>query len=108
MRKLFSFTQCSIAVAVCLGAISASAGFVSPRIPPAANAATDQTLTAQGITPNGLHNMRTVYTVHDDGPGSLRHAIASSAPGDHINFALRLPATIVLKKSLVIFNDITV
>ena len=108
MRKLFSFTQCSTAAALCLGAVSASAGFVSPRIPPAANAATDQSLTAPAITPNGLHNVRTVFTVHDDGPGSLRHAIAAAAPGDHINFALRLPATIVLTKTLVISKDITV
>ena len=52
--------------------------------------------------------MRTVTNVRDDGPGSLRQAIASSAPGDRINFALKLPATIVLSSTLVIDQDLTV
>ena len=47
-------------------------------------------------------------TLNDDGPGSLRQAIASSAPGDSINFALTLPATIVLSNTLVIAVDLTV
>jgi len=67
-----------------------------------------QSLTGPAITPNGLPVRWTVTTVHDSGPGSLRQAIASAAPGDVINFALKLPATIVLTNSLVIDQDLTV
>jgi hypothetical protein len=56
----------------------------------------------------GLPTVRTVTTAHDDGPGSLRWAIATAAPGDVVNFALRLPATIVLTNTLVIGQDLTV
>jgi hypothetical protein len=55
-----------------------------------------------------LPTVRTVTTAHDDGPGSLRQAIAIAAPGDVVNFALKLPATIVLTNTLVIGQDLTV
>ena len=108
MKKLLPFVLCSTAAALCLGAVSARAGYVTPRVPPAANKAAAQSLTALAITPNGLPTVRTVTTVHDDGPGSLRQAIAIAAPGDVINFALKLPATIVLTNTLVIDQDLTV
>ena len=108
MKKHLSFVLCSTAAALCLGTASARAGYVTPRVPPAASKATAQSLTALTITPNGLPTVRTVTTVNDDGPGSLRQAIASAAPGDSINFALKLPATIVLSSTLVIDQDLTV
>jgi hypothetical protein len=108
MKRLVPLILCSTAAALCLGAASARADFVTPRVPPATSAATAQSLTALAITPKGLHTVRTVINVHDDGPGSLRHAIASSASGDTINFALRLPATIVLSSTLVIDQNLTV
>ena len=103
MKKLVSYVLYSTALALCLGAVSAFAGYVTPRVPPGGNE-----LAAQSITPHNLPTVRTVTTVHDDGPGSLRQAIASSAPGDSINFALKLPATIMLSSTLVIDQDLTV
>ena len=103
MKKLVSYVLYSTALALCLGAMSAFAGYVTPRVPPGGNE-----LAAQSITPHNLPTVRTVTTVHDDGPGSLRQAIASSAPGDSINFALKLPATIMLSSTLVIDQDLTV
>src|ERR1035437_1680688 len=103
MKKLVSYVLYSTALSLCLGAMSAFAGYVTPRVPPGGNE-----LAAQSITPHNLPTVRTVTTVHDDGPGSLRQAIASSAPGDSINFALKLPATIMLSSTLVIDQDLTV
>jgi len=108
MKKLFPFVLCSAAAALCLGAASAHAGYITPRVPPAASKATAQSLTALTITPNGLPTVRTVTTAHDNGPGSLRWAIASAAPGDVVKFALKLPAVIVLTNTLVIDQDLTV
>ena len=108
MKKLIPFILCSTAAALCLGAASARAGYVTPRVPPAASKASTQSLTALAITPNGLPTVRTVTTVNDDGPGSLRQAIAIAAPGDVVNFALNLPATIVLSDTLVISQDLSV
>ena len=106
MKKLLPFIQWSAAAVFCLGAVSASAGYVTPRVPPAASTA--QSLAPLAITPNSLPTLRTVTSVKDDGPGSLRQAIASSAPGDSINFALKCPATIVLSNTLTIAADLTV
>src|SRR5947208_391544 len=49
-------------------------------------------------------------TNHDDGgPGSLRDAIANSAPGDTIVFDLPFPDTITLTSGeLLIQNDLTI
>jgi hypothetical protein len=108
MEKLVPCVLCSTAAALCLAAVSASAGFVSPRVPPAPNKAAARLSADRAFTPNLLPTVRTVTTVRDDGPGSLRQAIASSAPGDTINFALRLPATILLSSTLAIDQDLTV
>jgi hypothetical protein len=108
MKKLIPFVMYSTAAALCLAAVSASAGFVTPRVPPAANPVAARVMADQAFTPNILPTVRTVTTTRDDGPGSLRHAIASSAPGDVINFALRLPATIVLASTLDIDQSLTV
>ena len=108
MKKFFPFVLCSTAAALCLNAVSAYAGDNSPRVisprvsPPASPARVSLS------APATLPTVRTVTTVQDDGPGSLRQAIASSAPGDVVKFALRLPAVIVLKSTLVIDQDLTV
>lgn len=108
MKKLLPFVLCSTAAALCLSAVSAHAGYVTPRVPPPANRPLDQSL----AMPLNKHRhppyLLTVTSTRDDGPGSLRQAIANAAPGDRINFALRLPATIVLSKTLVITNDLAV
>jgi hypothetical protein len=108
MKKLLPFVLCSTAAALCLSAVSANAGYVTPRVPPPANKALDQSLAMPLNKHHHPPNLRTVTSPHDDGPGSLRQAIANAAPGDRINFALRLPATIVLSKTLVISADLTV
>jgi hypothetical protein len=108
MKKLFPFVRFSTAAALCLGTVAANADYVTPRVPPPANTALALSL----ATPSNKHHhppyLRTVTSINDDGPGSLRQAIANSAPGDRIDFALRLPATIVLSKTLVISVDLTV
>ena len=103
MKKLIPLVICSTAAAVCLGTGSAFAGYITPRVPPPANAPA-----VPSYAPMGLPTVRTVTTAKDDGPGSLRQAIASAAPGDLITFALKLPATIDLTEPLVIGQDITV
>ena len=95
MKKLLPFVLCSTAAALCLSAVSANAGYVTPRVPPPANKALDQSLAVPLNRHHHPPHLRTVTSVHDDGPGSLRQAIANSAPSDRIDFALRLPATIV-------------
>ena len=48
-----------------------------------------------------------VTTISDSGPGSLRQAIADTAPGDTITFAAALSGqTIILSETLVIAQDI--
>ena len=108
MKKTVSFVLCSTAAALCLGAVSASAGYVTPRVPPATVAPAAKPAGELPRNPNGFPTVWTVTTVNDDGPGSLRQAIASSAAGDSINFALPLPATIALSSTLVITQDLTV
>ncbi len=49
-----------------------------------------------------------VTTPTDDGPGSLRQAIANAAPGDTIRFAPTLPPLILLRSTLVIDKDLTI
>jgi hypothetical protein len=108
MKKFFPFVLCSTAAALCLNAVSAYAGDNSPRVisprvsPPASPARVSLS------APATLPTVRTVTTVHDHGPGSLRQAIATSAPGDVVRFALKLPAVIVLTDTLVIDQDLTV
>ena len=103
MKKFLPFILYSSATALCLGAVSTYAGFVTPRVPPTAS-----TLLVSSFAPAGLPTVRTVTSVHDHGHGSLRQAIASSAPGDVVNFALKWPAVIVLTDSLTIDHDLTV
>jgi hypothetical protein len=103
MKKYFPFVLCSTAAALCLSAVSTYAGFVSPRVPPPAST---PALKSYALT--SLPTTRTVTTVKDGGPGSLRQAIAVAAPGDVVNFKLKLPAVIVLTNTLVISQDLTV
>jgi hypothetical protein len=103
MKKLVPFVLCSTAAALCLGAGSVFADYLTPRVPPAPS-----TPSALSYALNGLPTVRTVTTVDDDGPGSLRQAIAIAAPGDVVDFALDFPATIVLSDTLVISQDLSV
>jgi hypothetical protein len=50
----------------------------------------------------------TVVNTDDSGPGSLRAAIASAAPGDSINFSLTYPATISLLTTLTLGPNVTI
>lgn len=52
--------------------------------------------------------VRWVTTPTDDGPGSLRRAIADALPGDTIRFARTLPPLILLRSTLVIDKDLTI
>lgn len=108
MKKLVSLILRSTTAVLCLGAVSALAGYITPRVPPATIKPSAKLYEALPPTPTVLPTLQTVTTTHDDGPGSLRQAIANAAPGDVINFALKLPATIVLNQTLVIDQDLTV
>src|ERR1019366_2017131 len=103
MNKHVSYVLYATALALCLGAVSAFAGYVTPRVPPGENV-----LAAQSIAAHNLPTVRTVTRDDDHGHGSLRQAIADSAPGDRITFSLKLPATIMLSSTLVIDQDLTV
>jgi hypothetical protein len=103
MKKFFPFVMCSSAVALYLSAVSAYAGYITPRVPPSASRAL-----VASQAPAALPTVHTVTSAQDHGPGSLRQAIASAAPGDVVHFALRRPAVIVLNSSLTIVQDLTV
>ena len=108
MKKLATLILRSTTALLCLSTVSALAGYITPRVPPASTRPAAKS-SSSVLTPVGaLHTLQTVTTTHNDGPGSLRQAIAKSAPGDVINFALKLPATIVLTSTLVIDQDLTV
>lgn len=51
---------------------------------------------AAGLPHDALEGPLTVINTNDNGPGSLRQAIAEASPGDTIGFALTYPATITL------------
>ncbi len=109
MKKLVRVVLCSTAAAICLNAVSAFAGYLTPKVPPAAiRQSAAKPSSEVPYTPRNLTTLHTVTTVNDDGPGSLRQAIAIAAPGDVVNFALNLPATIVLSDTLVISQDLSV
>jgi len=58
-----------------------------------------------------LGNTIGVTNTNDSGPGSLRNAITSAAPGDTIYFnskAIRFPATVTLASTLQISQDVTI
>jgi len=50
----------------------------------------------------------TVTSTADNGPGSLRTAIASAATGDTIDFSLAYPATITLSTPLTLNSSVTI
>jgi len=108
MKKLLPSTLCSVAVVLCLGTVAAGAGYVTPRVPLSAPKAAVQSAADLSRAPNGLPTVWMVTSAEDSGPGSLREAIASAAPGDSITFMLALPATIVLSNTLVIDKDLLV
>jgi hypothetical protein len=103
MKQLFPLVLCSTAAALCVSAVSSHADFIAPRVPPAASKPLVRSQAAAG-----LPAVRCVTSTRDDGPGSLRQAIATAAPGDLVKFSLRLPATITLTGPLIIRQDITV
>ncbi len=105
MKKILPLILCSTVAALGLGALPATAGFVSPNVPERdAPAAARSVHAAPAIVPVAI----TVTTAADGGPGSLRDAIANAAPGVTINFALTSPATIFLTNTLVIDADLTI
>jgi hypothetical protein len=108
MKKLVPFVLCSTVAVLSLGAVSARAGFVSPRVPESTAEVASRSAGDLRYGPEGVATVRMVTTVNDDGPGSLRQAIASAGPGDTIDFALTVPATIVLSNTLVISQDLSV
>src|SRR5208283_4981978 len=108
MKKLLPIIQCSSLITFCLGAVTAQAGFVTPRVPPRENAALGASAMELSAAPSHVPVVRLVTNPHDDGPGSLRWAIASAAAGDSIRFALPLPATISLGSTLVITQNVAV
>lgn len=85
-----------------LVAFDAAAGYVSPVVTPKPAQA------RHFPPPNPVPGVWWVTTKADDGPGSLRYAISNAAPGNTIQFALKLPATITLSSSLVIDKDLTI
>lgn len=103
MKNVFHRYFCSAIALISLSAGQARADFLTPNVPPL------ETVAAFApAKPAGLASVLTVVNDHDDGAGSLRAAIASAAPGDTIQFALSLPATITLKSSLTIDKDLTI
>ena len=104
MKKLIPSVICSTAALLCFGAVSAHAGYITPRVPPSASKPSAQA----HILNSSLPTAQIVTSAKDDGPGTLRQAIASAAPGDVVQFALKLPAVIVLTNTLVISQDLTV
>src|ERR1019366_7964646 len=76
MKKLVSYVLYSTALALCLGAMSAFAGYVTPRVPPGGNE-----LAAQSITPHNLPTVRTVTTDDDHGTAPLGRPIPHPPPG---------------------------
>jgi parallel beta-helix repeat protein len=113
MKKLLvSYLGLSLAL-FSRGALNAAAGYVSPKVAPRATAASQLLANDSNgiITPTFPFppaNVRLVTNHADNGPGSLRYAISNAAAGDMIRFALRLPATILLRSSLVIDKDLTI
>lgn len=76
--------------------------YVVPRVAPLAAAP------AFHPPPPYPPGVRWVTTPTDDGPGSLRRAIADALPGDTIRFARTLPPLILLRSTLVIDKDLTI
>ena len=108
MKKLIPFVLYSIAIVLCLGAVTAQAGFVSPRVPPRDDAELAASAMELRAMPNNMPILRIVTNTRDEGAGSLRRAIESAAAGDRIQFALPLPATISLCSTLVITQNLVV
>ncbi len=104
MKKLITSTLGFSMACVCLGTMNVWAEYVVPRVAPVALAAHHPP-----PNPNPVPGLWLVTTPHDSGPGSLRSAISNAASGDTIRFALRrLPATILLRSSLVIDKDLKI
>ncbi|MDW8310452.1 MAG: right-handed parallel beta-helix repeat-containing protein, partial [Verrucomicrobiales bacterium] len=80
-----------------------AADYVVPRVAPVAAAA--PTFHPPPPFPPGV---QWVTTPTDDGPGSLRRAIANAAPGDTIRFAPTLPPFILLRSTLEIDKPLTI
>ncbi len=109
MKKLIPLVLCSTTAAICLAAVSACAGYLTPRVPPPAISQPAARPAGElGYAPRSLTTVWTVTSVKDSGAGSLREAIGSAAAGDTVDFALTLPATIVLSNTLVIATDVAV
>ena len=108
MKQHLPLVVSALTALLCLEAAPAHAGYLTPRVPPNTTAPAAQSLGQLPFAPNLPLTLRTVTTANDGGPGSLREAIANSAAGDSITFALPLPATIALSNTLVIAVDLSV
>jgi hypothetical protein len=108
MKKLIPLVQYSIAAALWLSPVTARAHLVAPRVPPREGSALAHSAAAQPAKHKPAPSVKTVTSAKDSGPGSLRQAIATAAPGDSIVFHLKLPATIALSSTLVITQDVAV
>ena len=102
MKKSLGFHLCLSLALSSPGMLNAAAGYVCPKVAPRA-------IAAYHVPPNPVPGVWLVTNVADNGPGSLRYAVSNAAPGNTIRFALRrLPATILLRSTLVIDKDLTI
>jgi hypothetical protein len=102
MKRLLGLRFCFILALLNFSASQATADFVTPNVP----ARTE--VPSAAIAPADASKLWTVSNDRDDGPGSLRYAIANAAPGDTIQFALHPRGFIQLKSTLVIDKDLTI
>jgi len=102
MKKPFLLFSAAAVLCCCATIHAASFAYVTPKATPLT-----VNVSPSGPNPPGP-SVHTVINTNDSGPGSLRQAIASAAPGDTISFALRFPAKIVVYSSLEISQDVTI
>ena len=102
MKKLSTFSLCSVLALFTLYINRAGADFHSPVIE------LDESAARPANDAAGPLSVLTVVNNSDSGPGSLRNAISNAAPGDTIRFALRPPALIFLESTLFINKNLNI
>jgi len=114
MKRSFASYLCLALTLFSLATINAAVSYVSPRVAPKTAAYISRSVSSTdslGIitsTPTNPQPIWLVSNTADNGPGSLRYAIANAAPGSTIQFKLKLPATILLRSSLVVDKDLAI